>query len=121
MTFDGLYGEGARAQLESLLNSAGGSKSTLAEFPVGTDAVRVNVTWGTSVLKMECRADRVHFLTLRTGKDIPTGLYTALCSALPSVFKAWSVVKFTCSPADSSAEAILKTRGSWSNKMDWVL
>lgn len=125
MTLTTLYGSGALAGFTAacrfpLLNY---SDPIIVQADTPTGSVRVNVAWdhpdGRAEMKIECWPERVHYLTLRSGADHPTGLYTALCEALPDYFRNRGVLTFTASPRDVDGEAILRSRGAWDAAMRW--
>jgi hypothetical protein len=103
---DALYGEGTTTDFHAAL--PGKPKAEQVEAGGG---VRVNVTWqDSSLLKIHCTPESVHFLTLRSERE---GLYTDLCESLPALFKARGVRELTCSPAGAESGAILTRRGAW--------
>lgn len=109
---DKLYGRGTAKGLRALV----GGK---IEEAATDDGVRVYFQWGDgSVMKVDAYQDRVHFLTLRSEGG---GLYSELCEKLPAFFKARGVKRFTASPRDKEAEAILRKRGEWDESMSWEL
>ncbi len=121
MTLNDLYGVGALLGFTAacrfpLLPNV--SDPTVQQFDAGAGHVRVNVTWlvdgtTTAVMKIDCTAKEVCFLTLRSGVDHPTGIYTALCAALPDFFRNRGVVNFTATPSGVNSRSILRTRGAW--------
>lgn len=122
MTFNEMYGVGARLGFAAacrfpLLQNV--SDPTINEYPEADGHVRVNVTWevdggaATAVMKIDCTPTNVHFLTLRSGVDHPTGIYTALCAALPDFFRNRGVEYFTAQPGGANSEGVLRQRGGW--------
>jgi hypothetical protein len=125
MTFNAMYGSGALAGFRAACSfpvlGFPLTDDDIAEAPNG-DLVRVVVTWPAGAsMKIDCSPTNVHFLTLRSGSDHPTGLYTALCNALPDFFRDRGVQTFTAAPRDPEAEGLLRTRGFWDAVMRWRL
>lgn len=112
---DWLYGQGTDAALREALAVASLPKPKLEQIALrGAGSVRVNVTWGkAAAMKIECFADRVHFLHLRAEG---AGVYGALCETLPGLFAERGVVRFTASAADAEAAKALKRRGGWKGR-----
>lgn len=112
---DTLYGKRTTPELKK----ASGATLTEAEIP---DGVRVYCEWDDgSTMKIDCYADRVHFLSLTSERK---GLYSDLCDTLPKLFKSRGVERFTMSPANEQAEKVLAKRGAWGRGergMEWVI
>jgi hypothetical protein len=79
------------------------------------------VTWDAARMKITCYPLEVRYLTLTSGADVPTGLYSDLVKALPKFFKDRGVLEFTASPGTPQSETILRRRGSWDGAMRWRL
>jgi hypothetical protein len=110
-SLDALYGAGSSAAFRE---ACGGETS---EVPID-GGVRVYVDWEDgSTMKIDCRPDEVHFLTLVSKRK---GLYTRLVESLSEVFRG---IRWIAYPTDEEAEAILRKRGGWErvgSRLEWV-